>query len=88
MQKLEHNSEKFGYIDLETLEGVQTALSALGFDPGKIDGKDGPNTQKAVREYQARNNLSIDGIVGPNTRASIYNELDKAERASRSAAAS
>lgn len=86
MQKLEHNSQKFGYIDLETLQGVQTALAALGFDPGKIDGKDGPNTQKAVRDYQARNNLSIDGIVGPNTRASLFNELDKAERAARAAA--
>ena len=86
MQKLEHNSEKFGYIDLETLQGVQTALAALGFNPGKIDGKDGPNTQKAVRDYQARNNLSVDGIAGPNTRASLYNELDKAERAARSAA--
>jgi peptidoglycan hydrolase-like protein with peptidoglycan-binding domain len=86
MQKFEHSSEKFGYIDLETLQGVQTALAALGFDPGKVDGKDGPNTQKAVREYQARNNLSVDGIVGPNTRASLYNELDKAERAARSAA--
>jgi peptidoglycan hydrolase-like protein with peptidoglycan-binding domain len=83
MSKLEHNSEKFGYVDLETLQGVQTALAGLGFDPGKIDGKDGPNTQKAVREYQARNDLSVDGIVGPNTRASLYNELDKAERAAR-----
>lgn len=85
MDKLEHNSEKFGYIDLQTVQGVQAALAGLGFDPGKIDGKDGPNTQKAVREYQARNNLSIDGIAGTNTRASLYNELDKAERAARSA---
>jgi peptidoglycan hydrolase-like protein with peptidoglycan-binding domain len=84
MAKFEHNSEKFGYLNLENLKDVQTALSGLGFDPGKIDGKDGPNTQNAVRQYQARNNLSVDGIVGENTRSSLLNELDKAQRAAKS----
>ena len=49
----EHNSEKFGYIDLDGLKGVQQALAKLGFDPGKADGIDGPKTQDAVRKFQA-----------------------------------
>jgi peptidoglycan hydrolase-like protein with peptidoglycan-binding domain len=81
MAKFEHNSEKFGYLDLERLLDVQKALAALGFDPGKIDGKDGPNTQNAVRQFQARATIKIDGIVGEQTRSSLLNELDKAQRA-------
>ncbi|RYZ05461.1 MAG: peptidoglycan-binding protein [Myxococcales bacterium] len=80
MAQYEHNSDKFGYVNLETLDGVQTALKALGFDPGKVDGKDGPNTQNAVRQFQARATIKIDGIVGQETRSALMNELDKAQR--------
>ena len=75
MAEFEHNSEKFGYINLDELEGVQDALTKLGYEPGKVDGKDGPNTQKAVREFQAAAAIKIDGIVGPETRQSLATEL-------------
>jgi peptidoglycan hydrolase-like protein with peptidoglycan-binding domain len=75
MAKYEHNSDKFGYLNLEELEGVQQALAKLGFDPGKADGKDGPNTQKAVRAFQAHASIGIDGIVGPETRGALVTEL-------------
>ena len=75
MSDFEHNSEKFGYINLEDLEGVQDALTKLGYDPGKIDGKDGANTQRAVREFQAHASVQIDGIVGPVTRQALVDEL-------------
>lgn len=77
MATYEHNSEKFGYIDLDDLEGVQDALDKLGFSPGDIDGKDGPNTQNAVRAFQAHASIGIDGIVGPNTRQALQDELDR-----------
>jgi peptidoglycan hydrolase-like protein with peptidoglycan-binding domain len=75
MAQFEHNSAKFGHINLEDLEGVQKALAKLGFDPGTIDGKNGPNTQKAVRGFQAHKTIKIDGIVGPETRKSLFDEL-------------
>jgi peptidoglycan hydrolase-like protein with peptidoglycan-binding domain len=75
MAKFEHNSKQFGYLNLEELESVQKALAALGFDPGKIDGKNGPNTQKAVRAFQAHASIKIDGIVGPETRGALVKEL-------------
>lgn len=82
MSAYEHNSDKFGYINLEELEGVQDALTKLGYDPGKIDGKDGPNTQKAVRKFQAHASIGIDGIVGPATRQALVDELaSKSEEA-------
>jgi peptidoglycan hydrolase-like protein with peptidoglycan-binding domain len=76
MAQFEHNSEKFGYLDLDELEGVQKALSKLGFDPGKIDGVDGPNTQKAVRAFQAHASIGIDGKVGKQTRQALVQELE------------
>jgi peptidoglycan hydrolase-like protein with peptidoglycan-binding domain len=77
MAQYEHNSEKFGYINLEDLEGVQDALAKLGFDPGSVDGMDGPNTRKAVRAFQAHATIGIDGIVGDQTRQALMDELDK-----------
>ncbi len=75
MAQFEHNSEKFGYLNLEDLECVQRALSHLGFDPGTVDGKNGPNTQRAVREFQAHASIKIDGIVGPGTRQALVDHL-------------
>jgi peptidoglycan hydrolase-like protein with peptidoglycan-binding domain len=82
MATFEHNSNEFGYLNLEDLEGVQQALSKLGFDPGKIDGKNGPNTQKAVRAFQAHASIKIDGIVGPETRGALVKELSSRATAS------
>ena len=79
MPKFEHNSEKFGYINLEEMKGVQKALQHLGHDPGTIDGKDGPNTERAVREFQASATIKIDGIVGAETRKALVDALSKSE---------
>jgi peptidoglycan hydrolase-like protein with peptidoglycan-binding domain len=75
MAEFEHSSELYGTIDLDGLAGVQDALIKLGYDPGKIDGKDGPNTQRAVREFQAFAQIKVDGIVGPETRGALRAEL-------------
>jgi peptidoglycan hydrolase-like protein with peptidoglycan-binding domain len=80
MAQFEHNSEKFGYVNLDDLDGVQKALSKLGFDPGKIDGIDGPNTQRAVRAFQAHASIDIDGKVGKQTRKAIKDELEEKSR--------
>ncbi len=77
MPQFEHNSDKFGYINLESLDGVQKALKALGHDPGAVDGKDGPNTQRAVRAFQASVLIKIDGIVGPQTRQALRDKLNE-----------
>ncbi len=77
MAMFEHNSEKFGYINIDDIEGVQKALSKLGFDPGKIDGVDGPNTQKAVRAFQAHASIDIDGKIGKQTRKALADKLSE-----------
>lgn len=53
------------------VEDLQKKLAAAGFDPGPLDGSFGPKTQAAVRAYQTAKGLGVDGIVGPETRASL-----------------
>ena len=48
-------------------QSIQTALKNAGFYTGKIDGNLGPQTKRAIRNFQAKNSLSIDGKVGPKT---------------------
>jgi peptidoglycan hydrolase-like protein with peptidoglycan-binding domain len=46
---------------------IQIALKKAGFYTGAIDGKIGPKTIKAIKAFQRKNNLKVDGIVGKNT---------------------
>ncbi|WP_264850250.1 peptidoglycan-binding protein [Clostridium omnivorum] len=50
---------------------LQQLLSGAGFNPGTIDGIFGTNTEKAVRAYQSRKGLAVDGIVGNQTWGSL-----------------
>lgn len=50
-----------------TKKDIQIALKNAGYYAGGIDGKFGPKTKKAVEEFQTTNNLSVDGVVGPQT---------------------
>jgi peptidoglycan hydrolase-like protein with peptidoglycan-binding domain len=46
---------------------VQRLLIIMGYNPGIADGDFGPKTEAAVKEYQARNGLTADGVVGKLT---------------------
>lgn len=51
----------------EDVKLVQESLKELGYYTGKLDGQFGNGTLKAVRLFQARNALTVDGKVGPRT---------------------
>lgn len=52
----------------EMLMEYQYILSKFG-----ADGKFGAETERAVKQYQTENGLKVDGIVGPDTFASLLN---------------
>lgn len=53
----------------EDVKQLQTLLLKLGYDLGKwgVDGDFGATTEKKVKEFQAKMNLTADGIVGIST---------------------
>jgi N-acetyl-anhydromuramyl-L-alanine amidase AmpD len=52
---------------------LQMLLTAAGAEPFGIDGDFGPNTTKAVRQFQAAHGLDVDGIVGAMTWKALIN---------------
>jgi len=49
------------------IRDAQQALKDKGFDPGPVDGVNGPATRAAVKKYQTQQNISADGVLGPKT---------------------
>lgn len=56
------------------VRALQRRLRALGQRPGPVDGKYGPLTEAAVERLQRDSGLSVDGIVGPETRRVVTAE--------------
>jgi len=52
-------------------EGRQVQLLQQALGAVKVDGVFGPETEAAVRSFQASRGLSVDGIVGPLTNAAL-----------------
>ena len=61
------------------VQQVQLALKAAGFDPGSSDGKLGPRTKAAVRDFQQANGLNPDGKVGSRTWSKLEPYLKTAQ---------
>jgi hypothetical protein len=50
---------------------VQRRLVALGYDPGQVDGEYGLVTAAAVTAFQRAVGITVDGIVGAETREAL-----------------
>ena len=50
-----------------TVRQVQRALASAGYYKGTVDGKQGPQTRKAIKAFQQAQGLKADGIVGTAT---------------------
>lgn len=66
---------------------IQEALKGAGFYQGKVDGKMGPLTKEAVREFQRVHGLTDDGVVGKKTweKLRAYAELSSSSGGTSSA---
>ena len=58
-----------------TVKEIQSALKNAGFDPGSFDGKIGPRTRQAIKDFQKSKGLVPDGVVGPKTWSSLSRYL-------------
>ena len=56
----------------EDVSEIQSRLSSLGFDVGKVDGIFGPKTEEAIIEFQHNRNLAEDGKAGPEVVTEIH----------------
>ena len=51
----------------DTIRDTQQALKDKGFDPGPIDGKNGPKTRAALRKYQTGQSMTATGRMDGKT---------------------
>jgi peptidoglycan hydrolase-like protein with peptidoglycan-binding domain len=61
------NMDAVPVIDHDGVRKVQTLLKDKGFDPGPIDGVDGPRTAGAVRGFQERFGIKSSGAIDNQT---------------------
>jgi peptidoglycan hydrolase-like protein with peptidoglycan-binding domain len=61
------------------IKDIQVALQNAGLYEGAIDGVSGPKTKQAIEDFQAQNNLNVDGKVGPKTWEKLKLFLNQAE---------
>lgn len=54
-----------------TVREIQTRLKSWGYYDGSVDGIFGSQTERAVRYFQSRNGLTVDGKVGVQTMAAL-----------------
>ena len=50
---------------------LQQQLLDLGFDPNGVDGRFGPGTERALKAFQSRAGITVDGLAGGQTQAAI-----------------
>lgn len=67
------------------VKALQEDLILLGYLNGKADGIFGARTEAAVRQYQRRNRLGVDGIAGKQTLSAVNAEVKRIETVLRTA---
>jgi len=70
------------------VKAAQQALKDQGLDPGPIDGKMGPKTKAALRDYQQKQGLKATGRLDTKTASKLGVEKTSSGSSSTSPAAS
>lgn len=66
-QKAAAPKEKPRPRHLASAKDIQTALKNAGYYTGNVDGKIGPKTDSAIKDFQKDNGIKVDGVVGQRT---------------------
>ena len=59
-------------VDPATVREIQADLQRRGYDVGPADGRLGPKTRAAIREYEQQNGLPMDGMPSPALRDHLH----------------
>ncbi|MCP4352034.1 MAG: AAA family ATPase [Desulfobacterales bacterium] len=60
----------------DSVVSLKMLLQEIGFDRIDISPLYDEQTQEAVEDIQKKNNIEVDGVVGPLTKIILYNKLD------------
>lgn len=55
----------------DTVKQIQTKLKDWGYYSGSVDGIFGSATESAIKYFQSKNGLTVDGMAGPKTLAAL-----------------
>jgi len=66
-----HEKVNISTVSINNIEDAQTQLKILFIYQGKIDGVNGTFTKLSIKEFQRRSGLTVDGILGPKTKAAL-----------------
>src|SRR6185295_8715973 len=66
--RLERSSRNGSHMQVISM---QQALKDKGFDPGLVDGIEGPQTVSALKDYQKSENVTMTGKLDPATAAKL-----------------
>lgn len=62
-----------------TVKKLQTRLASLGYYTGEIDGKYGPLTKAAVKDFQNTVGIKATGVANSNTQKTLFDSKTKAK---------
>ncbi|MDD5019776.1 MAG: peptidoglycan-binding domain-containing protein [Candidatus Omnitrophica bacterium] len=62
-------------VDTVTKKQIQQALKNAGYYEGTVDGKIGPKTRTAIKQFQKDMGLKADGIAGKKTKEKLLKYL-------------
>lgn len=75
---------KEGFRGIDSVKEAQCRLNILGYGL-EVDGVFGSATDKAVRDFQSKNGLTVDGVVGANTWAKLVEKTGGSSTSTRDA---
>lgn len=61
----------------DSIKSLQEALDICGCNPGRHDGTMGKRTRSAIRDFQKKAGIDVDGDVGPTTRGALAQKLSE-----------
>lgn len=71
-------------LSASQVKTVQTKLKRWGYYTGSVDGIYGSKTKAAVKSFQRKNGLTVDGVVGPKTASALGMTLSSTSKTDNS----